>query len=236
MEHSIDHRPSFAQLAVDLDADEQVVAEAGALVEYAGDVAISTGARGGVISSLKRKALGGESFFVNTYTANGPASVSLAPALPGDVVHQRVDGRLLVQSGSFLAADPEIDVDTKFGGGRTFFGGEGLFLLDLQGAGPVFLASYGAISSREIAPGETHVVDTGHIVAFEPTLDWSVDRIGGLKSTLFSGEGLVCEFTGPGTVWTQSRSTDALIAWLAPKLPSRESGGVETGGGFHMRF
>lgn len=235
MEHSIDHRPSFAQLTLDLEQGEQAVAEAGSLVDYTGDLDVSTGARGGVLSSLKRAALGGESFFMNTYTANGTASVSLAPALPGDVIQQDLDGGLLVQSGSFLAADPDVDVDTKFGGGRSFFGGEGLFLLDLQGSGPVFLASYGAISRNEIAPGETHVVDTGHIVAFEPDLDWSVERVGGLKSTLFSGEGLVCEFSGPGTVWTQSRSADALISWLAPKLPSRQStdGGD---GGFRMEF
>ena len=122
MEHAVHHRPSFAQLTFDLEAGEEVVAEAGALVDYNGDVDVSTGARGGVLSSLKRAALGGESFFMNTFTANDEATISLAPALPADVVRQAVDGRLLVQSGSFLACDPEIDVDTKFGGGRSFFG------------------------------------------------------------------------------------------------------------------
>jgi uncharacterized protein (TIGR00266 family) len=122
-----------------------------------------------------------------------------------------------------MASHPEVEIDTKFGGGRSFFGGEGLFLLKATGTGPVYLSSYGAIHEVELEPGEEYTVDTGHIVAFEESATFDVRRVGGLKSTLFSGEGLVCTFTGPGKVWLQTRSQDALLAWLIPKLPTSSS-------------
>jgi len=150
-----------------------------------------------------------------------PDAVRLAPALPGDVVrYDMADERLLVQSGSFLAVDDAIELDTAFGGAKTFFGSEGLFLLELVGTGPAFLSSYGAIHAVDLDDGERYTVDTGHVVAFEDTADFTVDRVGGLKSTLFSGEGLVCRFSGPGRVWIQTRSQDAFLAWLIPQLPT----------------
>jgi uncharacterized protein (TIGR00266 family) len=220
MEYDIESRPSYALLSVDLDAGESIRAEAGAMVSYDDGIDIQTDASGGILGSLKRSVLGGESFFQNTFTAAEPGEVTLAPALSGDVVHHDLDGTLMVQSGSYLASDPSIELDTEFGGGRTFFGGEGLFLLKLDGTGPVFLSSYGAIRERELAAGETYTVDTGHIVAFDDSASFDVTRVGGLKSTLFSGEGLVCTFTGPGRVWVQTRSPDAFLAWLIPQLPS----------------
>jgi len=225
MDHEITHRPSYAQLTLSLDPGESVRAEGGAMVSYAGDIDIETQAEGGLLKSLSRSVFGGESFFMNTFTANGESELSLAPALSGDVKHhQLADETLFVQSTSFIASDPDIDVDTTFGGSKTFFGGEGLFLLELSGTGPAFISSYGAIDEHHVGPGETHVVDTGHVVAFEETLDFEVRRVGGIKSTLFSGEGLVCEFSGEGTVWTQTRSPDAFLAWLIPKLPTQSGG------------
>jgi uncharacterized protein (TIGR00266 family) len=232
MQHHLDHQPSYALLTVDLEADEQLVAEAGAMVSHTDGIGIETGASGGILGSLKRKAFGGESFFMNTFTAETPGHVKLAPALPGDIVAQDLtDETLYVQSGSFMATQPEIDVDTKFGGARSFFAEEGLFLLALSGTGRTFLSSYGAIDRVDLDVDENYTVDTGHIVAFEEDVSWNVERVGGLKSTLFSGEGFVCNFTGPGSVWTQSRSADALLSWLAPRVaantPNSGSGGIE---------
>ena len=221
MEYEIRNRPSFAAVEVDLNQGETIMAEAGAMVSHEDGIAIETNrGGGGLMKNLKRSVLGGESFFRNTFTADAPGSVTLAPPLPGDITQYDLDGTLFVQSGSYLAATPEIDVDTKFGGGRSFFGGEGLFLLELTGTGPVFMSSYGAVEERELAAGERFVVDTGHIVAFEGGVNWDVTKVGGLKSTLFSGEGLVAEFQGPGTVWLQTRSQDAFLSWLIPQLPS----------------
>ena len=226
MQETIQYRPSFALLELELAPGEAIRSEAGAMVSHSADVTIETGATGGLLGSLKRSVLGGESLFQNTFTTETGGSVTLAPALPGDVVrHDLEDDRLLVQSGSFLAADAGIDLDTAFGGAKTFFGSEGLFLLELTGSGPAFLSSYGAIHEVELAGGETYTVDTGHIVAFEDSAEFSVNAVGGLRSTLFSGEGLVCRFTGPGRVWLQTRSQDAFLSWLIPKLPDRSSGG-----------
>jgi uncharacterized protein (TIGR00266 family) len=226
MDHDIDYRPSFALLTVHLDQGEQLIAEAGAMVSKSGGIEIETAASGGILGSLKRNVLGGESFFQNTFSATEAGEVTLAPPLSGDVIrHDLTEETLYVQSGSFLACEPDVDLDTKFGGGRTFFGGEGLFLLSLSGSGPTFLSSYGAIHERQLDEGETYTVDTGHIVAFEETMNFSVERVGGLKSTLFSGEGLVCTFTGPGTVWLQTRSFDHFLSFLIPKLPSTNAGG-----------
>lgn len=220
MNYEIDYRPSFALLVLELDAGEQVRTEAGSMVSHSDGISVKTQASGGLLGSLKRKALGGESFFMNTFTADRPGQLVLAPPLPGDVIQRDLEGEtLLVQSGSYLAADPGIDVDTKFGGGRTFFGGEGLFLLELSGSGSAFLTSYGAIHPVELADGETYTVDTGHIVAFEASADFTVRRVAGLKSTILSGEGLVCHFEGPGRVWIQTRSPDAFLSWLLPKVP-----------------
>jgi uncharacterized protein (TIGR00266 family) len=223
MDHEIEFKPSYSLLSLSLDAGESVRAEAGAMVSYDEGIGIETGATGGVLGSLKRSVLGGESFFQNTFTAAEPGEVTLAPALPGDVERIDLDGELYVQSGSYLASDTGIDLDTKFGGGRTFFGGEGLFLLHLAGEGPAFVSSYGAIREVGLAEGQKYTVDTGHIVAFDGTATFDVTRVGGLRSTLFSGEGLVCTFTGPGRVWLQTRSPEAFLAWLIPNLPSQGS-------------
>jgi len=236
MEYDISHKPSYALVDVQLAQGEAIVSEAGAMVSHDTGIDIETSASGGIVSSLKRSALGGESFFLNTFSAREAGHVTLAPPLPGDAIHQGLSNdTLYVQSGSFVAAEPNVDIDTKFGGGKTFFGGEGLFLLELTGVGSTFLSSYGAIVEKELDQGETYVVDTGHIVAFEGTVDFDIRKVGGLKSTILSGEGLVCEFSGPGTVWLQSRSGDALLSWLAPNLQS-ESGGGGRGGGLDLPF
>jgi uncharacterized protein (TIGR00266 family) len=222
MEFDIEHRPSYAQLELSLSPGETVRAEAGAMVSHDGGIDVETRAEGGVLKSLTRSVFGGESFFLNTFTADEETTLRLAPALAGDLQHHELDDETLyVQSTSFVASDPDVDVDTSFGGAKTFFGGEGLVLLKLTGTGPVFLSSFGAIDPVTVEAGEAPVVDTGHIVAFEESLDFDVKRVGGLKSTLFSGEGLVCEFDGEGTVWTQTRSPDAFLSWLVPRLPTQ---------------
>jgi uncharacterized protein (TIGR00266 family) len=126
---------------------------------------------------------------------------------------------LLVQSGSYVASGQGIEIDTKWGGPKTFFAREGLILLRVSGTGPLILSSYGAIHEMELAAGQTYSVDTGHLVAFSDRLGFNVRAVGGLKSTLFSGEGLIVDLTGPGEFLLQTRSEDAFLSWLIPKLP-----------------
>jgi uncharacterized protein (TIGR00266 family) len=190
-------------------------------------MAVETGTRGGLLKSLTRSVLGGESFFINSFQAGSQGGeIMLAPTLPGDVTNVSLDGKpLLVQSGSFLAASEGVEVDTKWGGAKTFIAREGLFMLHCSGHGDLILSSYGAIHELELGRGETLTVDTGHLVAFSEALDFNVRRVGGLRSTLFSGEGLVVDLTGPGVVTLQTRSEDAFLSWLIPKIPKRSEDG-----------
>jgi uncharacterized protein (TIGR00266 family) len=221
MQTEILYRPSYSLAIVKLDPHESIQAEGGAMVSMTPSVGIETKARGGVLKSLARSVLGGESFFVNTFTASSEGGeVTLAPALPGDVQTMTLqDETLLVQSGSYVASSQEIEVDTKWGGAKTFFGGEGLIMLKVSGSGTLIVSSYGAIHPVELAAGQKYVVDTGHLVTFDAGIDFKVRKVAGWKSTLFSGEGLVAELTGPGRLTLQTRSENAFLSWLMPHLP-----------------
>jgi uncharacterized protein (TIGR00266 family) len=223
MDVEIRYSPAFALGVITLPPGGEVKAEAGAMTSMSGGVEIETRAQGGMLAGLKRSVLGGESFFINTFRAPSGGELTVSPTLPGDIVHLPLDGSraLMVQSGSWLASDTGVQVDTKWGGGRTFFSGEGLFLLRCTGAGDMVVSSFGAIERRELRPGEVLKIDTGHIVAFEEGLGYQVNKVGGWKSTLLSGEGLVATFTGPGSLWLQTRSPADFVGWLVPKLPTQ---------------
>jgi uncharacterized protein (TIGR00266 family) len=163
---------------------------------------------------------GGESFFQNTYQApSGGGEVAVAPPLPGDLLQVNLDSRLMVQSGSYVASEMGVELDTEWSGAKTFFASEGLIMLRASGRGQLLVSSYGAIHDMELEAGQKHTVDSGHLVAFTEGIDFRVRKVGGIKSTLFSGEGLVVDLTGPGRVLMQSRSTDQFLAWLIPQLP-----------------
>lgn len=221
MEISVEHRPSYALGVVDLGSGESINAETGAMVSMSSNVEVTSGLQGGILKSAMRKVLGGESFFVNTFTATGAAGqVTVAPSLPGDITSVKVSGDLYVQSGSFLAGEENVNIDIKWGGATSFFAAEGLFLLHLTGSGDVLLSSFGAIHKVALDGKQDLVIDTGHVVAFESSVEWRVKKVSGLFTSLISGEGLVCEFSGKGEVWLQTRSNQAFLDWLIPRLPT----------------
>jgi uncharacterized protein (TIGR00266 family) len=225
MKVEIQYRPSYALAVVSLDPGETLQAEAGAMVSMSPGLVMETGTKGGIMGALKRSVLGGESFFMNTYQApaNG-GQITLAPALPGDMaVIELSNEPLMVQSGSYVASSSGLTIDTKWSGAKTFFAREGLIMLRCSGTGTLVLSSYGAIHEMPLAEGQTHTVDTGHLVAFTEGMGFQVKRVGGMKSTLFSGEGLVVDLTGPGKVMMQTRSDDAFLSWLIPRLPKERS-------------
>ncbi len=223
MQVDIEYRPSYSLAVVKLDPSESIQVEAGAMVSMSPGMTIETQAKGGLIGALKRSVLGGESFFLNDYRAPAQGGeITLAPVLPGDMAVLDLRGEtLMVQSGSYVASSTGINVDTSWGGAKTFFASEGLIMLKCSGTGTLVLSSYGAIHEMELGAGESQTVDTGHLVAFDEGMGFNVKRVGGMKSTFFSGEGLVVDLTGPGNVLMQTRSDDAFLSWLIPRLPKR---------------
>ena len=225
MRTEISYSPAFAMATVHLDVGESVKAEAGAMMAMTPSVEIRTSTKGGVLKGLRRSVLGGESFFMNTFTANGPdAHVVVAPSLPGDIVTWSLsNSTVYLQSGSYLASPEAIDVDSKWGGAKTFFSREGLFMLKCTGSGDLVVSSYGAIQGIDLAPGQSYVVDTGHMVGWDSGVTYEVQKAGSWKSTVLGGEGLVVRLTGPGRVYIQTRSPDSFLDWLIPKLPTQRS-------------
>ncbi len=215
MQFQIKNKPDYASLHILLDEGEQVVTETGAMMGMSPELKMETNTKGGLMAGLKR-AVGGESFFQNTYTATGSGQrLDLAPAAPGDMEHIALDGNaVVVQRGSYVASTPGVSVNAKWEGAKGFFSGESMIMLACSGAGDLWLGSYGAIHCEHV--DGTYVVDTGHIVAFDKSLSYRVKSSGGLKSLLFSGEGLVCEFSGQGRVWFQTRNAPSLAEFLHP--------------------
>ena len=228
MKHEFMDRPDYGMALVTFEAaGEALVVEAGAMVARDTGVLMKTNMRGGLGSSLKRSVLGGESLFLNTFTASAAGErLYLAPAPEGDMQHFVLhDGEeIIMQSGSYVASQPSVTVDTQWGGFKSFFGGEGLFFLRCFGSGELFFNTYGGLHKIELDGRDKYIVDTSHIVAFTSGLDFSINKIGGMKSLFFSGEGLVCEFFGEGTVWIQTRNADSLAGFLHPfrRIRSRD--------------
>jgi uncharacterized protein (TIGR00266 family) len=227
----IKHQGAFALAVVNLQPEQTIAAEAGAMVSMSANVELYSEMKGGVFGALKR-AVGGESAFVSTFTAKGgPGEVTFAPGAPGDVAGIEMQNQtFMVQSSSYLAGDTSLVVDTKFGGAKSFFGGEGLFLLQVSGAGLLLVSSFGAIHRRVLRPGEQYVVDTGHLVAWEGHMKYDIRKAAkaGYLRSFLSGEGMVAEFTGPGEILIQTRNLAAFAGMLKPFFPSQ--GG--SGGGF----
>lgn len=215
MHAEIRNKPDYSSLHLVLGLGDQVVTEAGAMMGMSPGITLETNMQGGLLAAAKR-ALGGESLFLNTYTGTAAGQrLDLAPATPGDMEHVAMDGRgLMVQSGSFCACTPGVTLDTKWGGAKSFFGGEGLFMLRCSGRGQLWIATYGAMHIVDVVGAYT--VDTSHIVAFEETLTYQVRSLGGIKSLFLSKEGLVCQFSGTGRLWLQTRSAPALASFLHP--------------------
>jgi len=230
MQHQIEFGPSFAWLKVQLAPNEMIQAEAGSMVRHTVglqmDTRLNAGRRAGFFAKFKaffvamaRKILGGETAFVNDFHSPQGGEVVLAPSLSGSIMHQQLDGqrKLFIQSSAYLASTGDVDTKLRFGGLKSMLGGEGLVLQECTGTGDVFINSYGGITAVPV--NGNFIVDTGHVVAFDGSLNFKVKGVsGGLKSLFLSGEGLVCEFTGQGTIWIQSRNLSSLVGWITPKL------------------
>jgi uncharacterized protein (TIGR00266 family) len=224
MNVTIKHQPAYSLAVVALGANETIKVEPGAMVSHSDGLTTETKAEGGFLGGLKRM-VAGESFFQNTWKAPAQGGeITLAPSLPGDMITLQIAGaEFLLRSGAYVASEIGVTMDASWGGAKGFFGSGGLILLKVSGSGKVVAATYGAIEERTLAPGQRYIVDTGHIVGFDATVQFAVQKSGGWKSTILGGEGLVCQLTGPGRVLMQSRSEEAFLGWLLPKIPSKSN-------------
>ncbi len=216
-------------LSMQIGPNEMVYGEAGALNYMSGNVQMNTEASGGLMKSLKRT-FSGESFFLTQFTSSGGNGlVAFAGKSPGRILPLEVQPgtEYIAQKDAFLCATQEVDLDihTKKKLGKGLFGGEGFILQKISGTGTAFLHIPGDLIEKELQPNQVLKISTGHVAAFEPSVDFDVQRTGGIKSSLFSGEGLfMTTLRGPGKVWLRSMTLKDLAASLKPHLPSGDSG------------
>ena len=225
--YEVMHQPAFSLAVIQLQAEQSIQAEAGAMVSMSANIELQSQMKGGLFGAIKRAA-GGESAFVSTFTARGgPGEVTFAPGAPGDIAAVELNNQtFFVQSSSYLAGDASLTVDTKWGGAKSFFGGEGLFVLMVQGRGLLLVSSFGAIHRKTLRAGERYVVDTGHLVAWEGTTQYTLRKAAaGFFRSMVSGEGIVAEFSGPGEILIQTRNLAALAGLLKPFFPTQGGGG-----------
>ena len=210
------HAPA---VVISLAAGEKLVAEAGAMMFLSGDVTMDAELQGGLMGGLKRKLLAGESMFLTTYTARGDGVVGICGPFPGSIRQVELDGELICEKHAYLANSGEVAIEAvsarSLGAGLTG-GGEGFFLQRLTGRGTVWIHGGGDFVDFDLAEGERLQVDTGCVVALEPSVRYEVKLQGGIKKSLFGGEGLfLVHLSGPGKVTLQtlpfSRTVDRIV-------------------------
>ena len=221
------NRPSSTVAKLTLHNGEHCIAEGGSMVAMHGSMNIETTTykrgKGSVFKAIKRM-FSGESFWLNHYYSHQALDeLWLSHPLPGDmeVISMETGTDMIVSGGSFVACEDNIEMDMSWQGMKSMFSGENLFWLKMSGQGPLVVSSYGSIYKVEVQDG--YVVDTGHVVAFEDTLDFKVSKAGSswLHSFL-GGEGLVLEFKGRGNIWCQSHNAHEFGKLLGPKLKPRQ--------------
>jgi uncharacterized protein (TIGR00266 family) len=221
MQFDVLYRPAHSLARVLLGPNESVMAESGAMVGMSSHVQMQTQS-GGFFSGMKRL-FGSESFFRNTFTApDAPGEVLLAHALCGDMrVLELTQAGFFLQSSAFIASTSNVQIDTKLGGFRSFFSGAGLFMLRASSPSPGLLLVGAFGGMEELYCDGNLVIDTGHLVAWDATLEYSVGKSGsGWIASFLSGEGLVCHFRGQGRIWIQSRNAAEYGGEVGSLLPA----------------
>ena len=206
-----------------LNKGEKITAEAAAMVFIQGNVLTETRMRkGGLFKSLKAAAFGGESFFVNEFTAQEDGcKLGLTGNMLGDIEAIDISEEYVIQSGSFVCSTTDLTLDTQWQGFTKGVFGSNLFMLKTVGTGKMFVNAWGGIIKRELGPGKTMILDNYQLVALSTTADYRVTKHGNFKTTLFGGEALVIEIVGPGTVYLQTKNLMEFARALVPFLPKR---------------
>ena len=214
MKYNIVCEPSYSLAEITLDSGESVIVEPGAMAWMDTTIRPKTGMKGGFFAGITRK-FAGESFFLNTYTAEGGSgTIGIAPGYSGDIIVKELnDETLYMERGAYLCHVGNIETSATWEGFTGAFA-EGMLGLRISGTGLLFFGSYGDI--QEVEVDGSYTVDNGYAVAWEQTLDYSIDRTGrSIRSFLF-GDQLICRYHGAGKLWIQTRSPRNLAAWVHP--------------------
>jgi uncharacterized protein (TIGR00266 family) len=218
MKYELAYRPSYSMLVVELEEGESITAEAGAMTWMDPEIVVRSRKREkGLLGTIGMMVLGGQSFFVNDYTAGGgpgKAAFVAAPIGDIDILDIGPEKGYIIQKAAYIASTAGVDLDVKWEGFTKGLFGQGLFMIKVSGKGRMFINTFGAIDRHDLGPGESLIVDNFHLVAFSDTCTYRVEKFGGIKETIFSGEGLVTRITGPGEVYIQTKNLREFADWL----------------------
>jgi uncharacterized protein (TIGR00266 family) len=225
LKYEIKYKPSYAMLVVNLDQGETITAEAGAMTYMDPTIEPHTRKREQSFwGTLGLSLIGGQSFFVNDYTATvggGEAGFVAAPVGDIEKLEVKPGQGYVIQKSAYIASTQGIDLDIKWEGFSKGLFGNGLFMIKATGNGQLFINTFGAIDTHSLQPGQTLIVDNFHLVAFSETCSYKVTKFGGLKETILGGEGLVTQITGPGEVHIQTKNMKEFVDWLWTLLQPR---------------
>jgi len=206
-----------------LEAGESLKTEKGAMSWMSGNMQMETNAGGG-LGKMFSRAISGESIFQNVYTSQGgPGMIAFASSFPGNILAMEVSANrtVIAQKSAFLASEKDVNMEIFFQKklGAGFFGGEGFIMQKFTGNGMVFLEIDGSIVEYDLAPGETMILDTGHLAVMDGTVSIDIQTVKGVGNVLFGGEGLFnTKVTGPGHIWLQTMPASNVASALSPYL------------------
>lgn len=218
---------AFPLVKCKLNKGERMKDDSGSMAYMTPGIKMETNTGGGLLKGLGR-ALAGDTLFMNFFKAERDGEeVGFASYFPGKIIPIKLNGSksIIGQKSSFLAAEDSVDIDMYFKKklGAGLFGGEGFILQKFSGNGMVFLEIDGDVIEKTLAPGETLLVDNGHVAALDESVDFDIQRVKGVKNMMFGGEGLFfAKMTGPGRVWIQTMPVSKLAEAIIPYIPKPE--------------
>jgi len=220
MNITLQGKPAFGYMHIDLAPGESFVAESDAMASMDSSLAMEAKLNGGLLKGLARKFLGGESLFINVFTnkSSEQKRLTLTQGFPGDIMIKELkEGEsFYLQPGAFIACEPTVKLGMKWAGIHSFIGGEGLFRLHMKGSGKFIFGAYGGLLEKKVE-GEL-IVDTDHLVAYPEGVEIKTQLSGSLISSITSGEGFVMRIKGTGTILIQTRSVSGFSKWINRNL------------------
>jgi uncharacterized protein (TIGR00266 family) len=229
MKFEIKYKPSYSMLVVNLEAGEWITGEGGAMSYMTPTIDVRTRTREkSILGSLATALIGGQTLFVNDYIASrGAGEIALVAAPVGDITKLDLQpgAGYIIQKSSYLASSQQVDLDVRWEGFSKGIFGQGLFMIKTSGQGDLFINTFGAIDKHTLQPGQELIVDNFHLVAFSDSCDYRVEKIGGWKETILSGEGLVTRIRGPGEVYIQTKNIREFAEWMWSLIEPRVQAG-----------